>query len=468
MLPLVFLFLLIISAASVEQKRISRDKSVSRLHEWPMIFAHDAGTGLMTLDKPESIFVNAAAQTQVGSLVDLANCGARAFDIRPWLLEDGSLVTHHGGYLCEEKLEKELKNLIEWNAKHPQEFVLIKWSHCDGEPDCQTAFKKLAAKLDLEIATPKELLEIVTQPDENGVSQTKQTSITLLKAQILAGGEGIPLVIPQSAVASNWSPDEGWCYKFTSLEDLFDVDFTEMLLGDPEVGDSPSSNPYEGSLKVLKGISEDILDTIGKVEAIAINCYIQPGLSNRRTEQMMKWNEMVNNRDQSVANGTAFWKADGHWQYSTEAIVLMFMHGSNLLWDTMRSYQNEYIAEFIKKGGASEGLNLIGMDHVCEGGDQVYKAIDETLFEQESMTEWAETYFAGYMSGLMEGEVVYTVPTGFVAFLAFTCACFCCKKRCNENSKMLNEWESDADWESGADMMEMRDQKRRGGGKNFV
>ena len=315
--------------------------------------------------------------------------------------------------------------------------MLIKWSHCDGEPGCQTAFEKLAAKLDLEIATPKKLLEIVTQPDENGVSQTKQTSITLLKAQILAGGEGIPLVIPQSAVASNWSPDEGWCYKFTSLEDLFDVDFTEMLLGDPEVGDSPSSNPYEGSLKVLKGISEDILDTIGKVEAIAINCYIQPGLSNRRTEQMMKWNEMVNNRDQSVANGetkrrstvncamltpsgrrlaslgfnpptpvgTAFWKADGHWQYSTEAIVLMFMHGSNLLWDTMRSYQNEYIAEFIKKGGASEGLNLIGMDHVCEGGDQVYKAIDETLFEQESMTEWAETYFAGYMSGLMEGEV---------------------------------------------------------------
>jgi hypothetical protein len=33
---------------------------------------------------------------------------------------------------------------------------------------------------------------------------------------------------------------------------------------------------------------------------------------------------------------------------------------------------------------------------------------------------------------------------------------------------MLNEWESDADWESGADMMEMRDQKRSGGGKNFV
>lgn len=97
-----------------------------------MIFAHDAGTGLMTLDKPDSIFVNAAAQTQVGSLVDLANCGARAFDIRPWLLEDGSLVTHHGGYLCEEKLEKELKNLIEWNAKHPQEVRSDVTLNCDA------------------------------------------------------------------------------------------------------------------------------------------------------------------------------------------------------------------------------------------------------------------------------------------------------------------------------------------------
>jgi hypothetical protein len=160
----------------------------------------------------------------------------------------------------------------------------------------------LAAKLGLRMAKTKDLLEMVTQPDELGVSRTKQSSITLLKAQILAGGEGVPLVITDRGIANNWHPNEGWCYKFTSLEDLFDVDFSEMLLGEPEVGDSPDSDPYEGSLVKLQGFAEDILDVVGKLE-VGINCYIQPGISDRRTEQMMKWNEMVENPGRWLEQG---------------------------------------------------------------------------------------------------------------------------------------------------------------------
>jgi hypothetical protein len=80
-----------------------------------MIYAHDAGTGTMksSIEKPDEIFVNAAAQTQVGTLVDLANCGARAFDIRPWLKNDGTLVTHHGGYPAPASLKSELEVRID-------------------------------------------------------------------------------------------------------------------------------------------------------------------------------------------------------------------------------------------------------------------------------------------------------------------------------------------------------------------
>ena len=131
------------------------------------------------------------------------------------------------------------------------------------------------------------------------------------------------------------------------------VDFSKLLTEEDEVGDDPTGDPYEGSLDKLKEIGDDILDVIGSVE-VGVNCYIQPGLSMQRGEQKRKWDEMVTEPEGWVDAGMPLWKVDGHWQYSTEAITLMFMHASSLLYDSLRSNQNEFIAQVIRKGGAKE------------------------------------------------------------------------------------------------------------------
>ena len=97
---LLILSLLATPAASLTQKVVSRDMDVTKINELPMIYAHDAGTGMMDdfdlVTAPDDYFISKAAKTQEGSLVDLARCGARAFDIRPYVQSDGLVVTHHG------------------------------------------------------------------------------------------------------------------------------------------------------------------------------------------------------------------------------------------------------------------------------------------------------------------------------------------------------------------------------------
>jgi len=271
---------------------------------------------------------------------------------------------------------------------------------------------------------------------------TTPSTITIAEAQALAGGVGIPLLAPSSVWANNWSSNEGWCYKFTTLDEI--LDFPQMLLDEHEVGDTPDSNPYEKSLVKLAEVAQDVMDAIGSIP-VGINCYIQPGISSQRMEQKGKWDEMCEDPSQWLFNDEKpMWKADGHWQYSTEAIVLMFMTGSSILFDSLRSNQNEFVADVIKKGGAKNGLNLVGVDHVCEGGNKIVDAFDSTLFVEESIFTWTDRYFQEYLEGLKAGKIEYTAPSGLVALLLITCCCCCVKRRCDADFAMMKEKE---EWE---------------------
>jgi len=99
-----------------------------------VIIAHDAATGELdqsrdgVIDKVEDAYTI----TQSVGLVKQLDCGARAFDYRPYLLSDGQVIAHHGSKLIKKSLAASLNELQEY-LLGKTELVVLYLSHFDGE-----------------------------------------------------------------------------------------------------------------------------------------------------------------------------------------------------------------------------------------------------------------------------------------------------------------------------------------------
>merc|ERR1719253_1050984 len=79
-----------------------------------------------------------------GSLATQLDCGARAFDLRPFV-HNGRLIMHHGPARIDHDLASALSDALGWVQTHPDELVLIYGSHCGGtssddEARCQNMY----------------------------------------------------------------------------------------------------------------------------------------------------------------------------------------------------------------------------------------------------------------------------------------------------------------------------------------
>lgn len=64
-----------------------------------------------------------------------------------------------------------------------------------------------------------------------------------------------------------------------------------------------------------------------------------------------------------------------HWQSSTESVPLGLMHKSSVLLDEQRSKMNAWIAANIASYGGEGGIGLVELDNVCDGGEEVMRAL---------------------------------------------------------------------------------------------
>ncbi|GMH65524.1 hypothetical protein TrLO_g8852 [Triparma laevis f. longispina] len=440
-----FLFLALLpSHCAAVQKVVSRDFDITKINEWPMIYSHDALTGqLDSTSTAFNVFQAVAAKTQDGTLVEQARCGARAFDVRPWVQADGLVVGHHGTAVVEDvSVEEELRNLVAWNLEHPNEFVLLTRHGCDGEIEemmmqCMDKFNAILDRLNIVTATNIELFN--RDYDEEGNDEGTFTHMTVNQVRAIAG-EGMPLMMSVGCFQNNYKEGEGTCYKFTTLDEF--LDFDSLLLDQLPAEETADASPYPFPLEPLQDVANEVIETVGKT-SVGVSCYSWPGETEMREAQLKKWNEMAldpTDKDWYTPM-RPFYKTDGHWQYTTESIILMIMSASSIKWDSQRSGQNKYIARLIRDGGAPDGLNLIGLDYVCEDGQDVKDAIEDVLLENVNIVDVFSQYMNGAAAGLKNGELKYTVPTGVLG-LALLGGLFCCCKAnpCAENSKLRREW----------------------------
>jgi hypothetical protein len=86
--------------------------------------SHDATTGYLPPNRLTGA-ANLYAKNQIGSLYQQLQDGARAFDVRPKFLTNGTVVFHHGAITVPVTLEHILSDVIRWASENPDELVLL-------------------------------------------------------------------------------------------------------------------------------------------------------------------------------------------------------------------------------------------------------------------------------------------------------------------------------------------------------
>ena len=100
------------------------------LSQASFVLAHDAATGYIQRNhlSPDGLTWS-YSKTQVGSLYQQLQDGARALDLRPKLWRNGTVVFHHGAITVPVHFETALADVLQWCRENPTEVVLLLTSH---------------------------------------------------------------------------------------------------------------------------------------------------------------------------------------------------------------------------------------------------------------------------------------------------------------------------------------------------
>ena len=97
------------------------------LSEAGFVMSHDSATGY--LKKSSRLMSNGAtnlySKNQIGDVYQQLDDGARALDVRPLLLTNGTVVLHHGALPIAVTLEQLVSDARRWAVENPDELVLI-------------------------------------------------------------------------------------------------------------------------------------------------------------------------------------------------------------------------------------------------------------------------------------------------------------------------------------------------------
>ena len=138
--------------------------------------SHDAASGEISPERDHVVMD--WTRTQSTGLKGQLDCGARAFDYRPYLLRD-TLYAHHGPVVIHKTMESSITEVQEWCDEHPNELILFYVNSCDGGDGCMEKAEKLLIERDIFTITDCTDLKTLTYEEakERGMQNNGAGSI---------------------------------------------------------------------------------------------------------------------------------------------------------------------------------------------------------------------------------------------------------------------------------------------------
>lgn len=286
------------------------------LKDVAMIMTHDSATGyLPNYYNP----IYRWAKTQIGGFPAQLDCGARAFDVRPKLKDNGDFIFHHGDVEVNKDVGEALAEIEDWLSNNQDEVVILDWFSCAGNGCSQ--------KLE-------DLLKINNYPMEKNCDVFK--TITLGEAREK--------------------------YKLTTGGALINVD--DVTQGCVAVN-------YDDSITCYGQNWESSVQSV-----VPYKCYPE---NNYAT--IHAWNPFWTYVDNTLTNNDDRLKqVQAHWQYDQTAIAVAIMtvgaYGS-IINDEQDSQMNAKFNAFLHDTEHRDKVKIVNVDNVCNGGNKLYDTLHD-------------------------------------------------------------------------------------------
>lgn len=307
------------------------------LSQASFLMSHDAATGYLQSNRGVSGATNLYAKNQIGTVYQQLNDGARALDVRPKLLKNGTIVCHHGVVTIPVTLQTLVQDAIRWVNENPNELVLILHLNLAFESGFNweegTAVDALSQVYN-SLGVPYVACEDVYQMT---IAQTMEL------AQLASGGYLLAIDRHDTYASS--------CAKLNYLSD-------KIVTCYPSYNQSiPCTKPNSPAFDNLKS-------------------YVLASANNDATDDNSKlgppksWDYFPFNAIQ------------GLWQVDTHAATTGVAHLSSIIDDNTKSQLNARLVDWVYNG-EFDSVSLLMVDHVQLNGNALLSVLRNTCGQSE-------------------------------------------------------------------------------------
>jgi hypothetical protein len=296
--------------------------------------SHDAATGYLHNQNLVVSSVASYTKNQIGSAYDQLNDGARALDVRPKLLENGTVICHHGAISIPVTLETLITDAMQWCAENPDELVLI--DHLNFAYENATPSADLAVEALTNIYNSLGVTYV-----ECGDVYGLTVEETMELAALPTGGYLLAMdrhdAYTSSCAKGNWIPDQiVTCYPNNTL---------------------PCTNPSSPVLQDLKR-------------------YVLASANNEPSDSTY---------DLGPPQSLDFYplnKIQALWQVDTHSAALGVVHVSSIIDDNTKSRLNAHIVDWVYSN-EFDAISLLMVDHVRLNGNALLSVLRNQCGQSE-------------------------------------------------------------------------------------
>ncbi|KAG7361975.1 hypothetical protein IV203_025641 [Nitzschia inconspicua] len=323
------------------------------LSEASFILSHDAATGYLQDHSLISV-ANSYAKNQVGSVYQQLNDGARALDVRPKLLANGTLLCHHGGLTIPVTLERLVQDAIQWcnDNNDSDELVLIlhhNFAYPGGNGDGTDVATTTTTTPRADVAVSA-LSQVYDSLGVNYVQCAEVSTMTVketMKLAALPSGGYLLAMDQQDAYTSS-------CAKLNYVQDLLVTCYSNST----DTG-SNNNNNRRSSDPCTKPRSSKLQELKDYVMASANN---EPTDSNQVLGPPASTDRYPFNELQAL------------WQVDATSAALGMIHLSTLLDDNTKSQLNAHIVNWVYEESL-KAISLLAVDQVQLNGNALLSVL---------------------------------------------------------------------------------------------
>lgn len=322
------------------------------------VYSHNAATGYIHKNSLSKTGLSASySQTQVGTLYQQLQDGARALDVRPLLLRNGTVIFQHDSIRIPVIMEQLVIDTLQWCAEHPNELVLWLPNHFQYETQDTIQFR-----------------------------DTDDDAYRYLEEQYSDDDASFSLHDAMSSILERFQIPHFDC-----------SDVHELTVGD--VMDMAQLPDHGGSILVLMNENGNLCGKENWLSGNRMVSCVYKGHSC--TTSNVPWQELRNTILQSVHNEptddrnvlgppastyyTPLNEVQAFWQVDLNSVLSGISKFSSILQDNQRSHLNAELVDMVYDQEL-ESISLLGVDNVHLHGNALLSVVRNQCGQQDDST----------------------------------------------------------------------------------